>query len=86
MYKTPKTEKKGQAAEDTIIRREAETQQEATLCNRVLQTTTSLAETTEDNRAQWVTEGPMGRVWQLRKDQEAQEEVKCDRTSIQTAR
>ena len=86
MYKTPKTEKKGQAAEDTIIRREAETQQEATLCNKVLQTTTSLAETMEDNRAQGVTEGPMGRMGELRKDQEAQEEVKCDRTSIQTAR
>ena len=86
MYRTPKTEKKEQAAEDTIIRREAETQQEATSCNQVLRTTTSLAETMEDKRAQGVTEGPMGQMGELRKDQEAQEEVKCDQINIQTAR
>ena len=82
----PKTEKKEQAAEDTTIKREAETQLEVTLCNKVLEIITSLVETVEDNRVQEATEDPMGPTGELHKDQEPQEEVKCDQTNTLTAK
>ena len=86
MYKTPKTEKKEQAAEDTTIKREAETKLEVTLCNKVLEIITSLVETVEDNRVQEATEDPMGPMGELRKDQEPQEEDKCDQTNTLTVK
>ena len=86
MYRTPKTEKKEQAAEDTAIKREAETQLEVTLCNKVLETTTSLVETVEDNRVQEVTEGLMGPMEELHKDQGDQEEGRYDQINTQTAK
>ena len=86
MYRTPKTEKREQIAEDTTVKREVGCQPEPILCSKVLETTTSLVETVEDNRVQEVTEGLMGPMEELHKDQEDQEEGRYDQINTQTAR
>ena len=82
----PKTEKKEQAAEDTTVKREEETQLEVTLFNKVLEVIISLVETVEDTRVQEVIGDPMGPTGELHKDQEPQEEVKCDQTNTLTVK
>ena len=86
MYRTPKTERREQIAEDTTVKREVECQPETILYSKVLETTTSLVETAEDNRVQEDTEGLMGPMEELHKDQEDQEEGRYDQINTQTAK
>ena len=86
MYRTPKTERREQIAEDTTVKKEVECQPETILYSKVLETTTSLVETAEDNRAQEDTEGLMGPTEELHKDQGDQEEGRYDQISTQTAK
>ena len=76
MYRTPKTERREQIAEDTTIKREVETQLEVTLFNKVLEVIISLVETVEDTRVQEVIGDPMGQTGEPHKGQGPQEEDK----------
>ena len=76
MYKTPKTEKKEQVAEDTTVKREEETQLEITLFNKVQEVIISLVETVEDTRVQEAIGDPMGQTGEPHKGQGPQEEDK----------
>ena len=72
----PKIERREQAAEDTTVKREEETQLEVTLFNKVLEVIISLVETVEDTRVQEAIGDPMGQTGEPHKDQGPQEEVK----------
>ena len=82
----PKIERREQAAEDTTVRKEEETQLEITLFSKVPEIIISLMETVEDTRVQEAIGDPMGPTGELRKDQEPQEEVKCDQTNTLTVK
>ena len=71
-----KTERREQAAEAIITRKEEETPLEATLFNKGLEITISLVETVEDTRVQEVIGDPMGQTGEPRKGQGPQEEDK----------